>query len=98
MTNRPMVSVLIPAYNVGRYIGECLKSVFNQSYDNIEVIVVNDGSTDDIENIISKDSFYDRIKYIKQSNKGVSAARNRALKEATGEYVVFVDADDIVDS
>ena len=89
------VSILIPVYNVERYLDECLKSVINQTYKNIEVIIVNDGSTDNSLSIIRKFTEIDiRIKVINQNNKGLSNARNVALKEATGEYVFYLDSDD----
>lgn len=98
MIREPLVSIAIPAYNVSRYIDECLQSVFRQSYSNVEVIIVNDGSTDDTEEAIRASGFFDNIRYIKQNNAGVSEARNRALESATGEYILFIDADDIVDT
>jgi len=86
------VSVIIPAYNYATYICEAVDSVLKQSYANIEVIVVDDGSTDDTA---SKLMAYDgRIRYIYQDNQGASAARNRGLQEATGKYISFLDADD----
>ncbi|WP_432204677.1 glycosyltransferase family 2 protein [Cetobacterium somerae] len=92
------VSVIVPAYNVEKYIGKCLDSLINQTLKEIEIIVVNDGSTDSTEDIIEiysrKDS---RIKYINQENMGSSQARNRGLKEASGKYVGYVDSDDYVE-
>jgi len=90
----PEISVIIPAYNNEKYIAETLKSLQAQSFKDFEVIIVNDGSTDNTQKII--DSFDDdRIKSVVQENAGVSAARNRGIKEATGEYVCFLDADDL---
>ena len=92
-----MVSVIIPVYNVEKYIDECLKSVVSQTYKNIEVIIINDGSTDKSEEIIrSYLDKYENITYIYQQNKGVSEARNLGLKNATGDYVLFVDSDDYI--
>ncbi len=89
------VSIIIPAYNVERYISDCLDSVINQTYPNIEIILVNDGSRDGTalicEEYAKKDS---RIIYINQQNQGVSTARNNALELVTGEYVLFLDSDD----
>ncbi len=92
--NKPIVSVVMPAYKVAPYIGEALTSVFAQSFLDFEVIVVNDGSPDtqELESIVKR--FGDRIVYIKQENLGVSAARNQALRAARGEFVAFLDADD----
>jgi len=86
------ISIVIPAYNAERYLAETLRSVFDQDHDDLEIIVVNDGSTDNTENIIHQ--FGDRIQYIYQENSGVSAARNRGMAAATGEYLLFLDADD----
>lgn len=91
------VSVIIPVYNAERYVGACIESVISQTYENIEIIVINDGSTDTsdalIRNMAKKDN---RIKYITQENHGVSYTRNRGIEMANGTYVVFVDADDLV--
>ncbi|MET3644495.1 MULTISPECIES: glycosyltransferase family 2 protein [Streptococcus] len=92
------VSIIIPVYNVAQYIEECLKSIQEQSHFNIEIILVNDGSTDKseqiIESIICSDT---RFVYLKQKNKGVSAARNAGISVATGDYVLFVDGDDVLE-
>lgn len=83
----------MPVYNGAKFIAEAINSVINQSYDNWELIIINDGSTDDTEEIVKK--FIDnRIKYFFQKNKGVSSARNRGLQEMQGEYFCFLDADD----
>lgn len=93
-----MISVIIPIYNAEAYISECLQSVGNQSYKDFEVICVNDGSPDNSADIcqrfVDKDK---RFRLINQENGGVSSARNRALKEAKGEYVCFVDSDDVIE-
>jgi glycosyltransferase involved in cell wall biosynthesis len=86
------VSVIIPSYNCGPYLSNAISSVLQQTYKNFEIIVVDDGSTDNTGNII--EPFVDRIKFIKQVNLGVSAARNTGLKEATGDLIAFLDADD----
>ena len=94
---RPLVSVVIPVYNCAEYIGECIDSVAEQTYDNIEIIIVNDGSKDESEKIIKdKKKRYYNILYYKQRNKGVSAARNLGINKARGEYITFVDGDDLV--
>jgi glycosyltransferase involved in cell wall biosynthesis len=91
----PNVSVIIPAYNVAPYIGETLDSVFAQTFANYEVIVINDGSpdTEDLERALAR--FIDRIRYVEQKNRGASAARNTGLRAAQGEFVAFLDADDL---
>jgi len=86
------VSVIIPTYNRRGFIGNAIQSVLNQTYPSIELIVVDDGSTDGSE--IALEPFLDKIKYIKQDNSGVSRARNRGLEEATGEIIAFLDSDD----
>lgn len=92
------VSIIIPAYNVENYIKQCVLSIINQTYENIEIICVDDGSTDktasQIESLISQDS---RISFFKKKNSGVSDTRNFGLEKSTGNYVVFVDADDYLD-
>lgn len=93
--NEPKVSVIIPTYNTARFLEKCLSSIASQSYRNIEIIIVNDGSTDNTDEIISHFiSKEERAIYITQKNQGVSAARNIALKRATGEYIIFCDSDD----
>jgi glycosyltransferase involved in cell wall biosynthesis len=91
----PKLSVIIPAYNVAPYIGETLDSVFAQTFADYEVIVVNDGSpdTEDLERALAR--FIGRLRYIKQENQGASVARNTGLSAAQGEFVAFLDADDL---
>ncbi|WP_414828110.1 glycosyltransferase family 2 protein [Alteromonas sp. H39] len=90
----PTVSVIIPVFNAGKFIRSTLESVFSQTYTDFEVVIVNDGSTDDSESVIR--SFNDnRIVYIAQENGGVSAARNNGIFHAQGKYVAFLDADDL---
>lgn len=94
---RPLVSVIIPVYNVERYLKECIDSVIKQTYNNIEIICVNDGSTDNCLNILRRYAEQDdRIKVVSTDNKGLPAARNIGLKIAHGEYIMFVDSDDVV--
>lgn len=89
------VSIIVPAYNVENYIEDCLDSLVNQTLQDIEIIVINDGSTDNtLENILKYSTKDKRIKVLFQKNAGPSAARNKGLEAATGEYVAFVDADD----
>lgn len=92
-----LVSVIIPAYNVGRYIEGCVRSVMDQTYSNIEILVVDDGSPDDVPEIIDRLAMQDkRVVPIHQQNAGVSTARNVGIKASKGEYLVFVDGDDYI--
>ena len=90
-----LLSIIIPVYNVELYLDECLKSVFEQVTDDIEVIVINDGSTDSSSKII--ENYQDKylFKYINQQNKGISITRNVGINEASGQYISFLDSDDI---
>ena len=89
------ISVIIPVYNVEKYLAQRLESIAGQSYENLEIIIVNDGSTDRSEEICGKFEAMDsRIKLINQSNSGVSVARNTGIENATGDYITFVDSDD----
>lgn len=93
------LSVIIPVYNCEKYIEDCVLSVVNQTYKNIEIILINDGSNDSSPQICKKfANSYDNIKYISQENMGVSVARNRGKKVATGDLITFVDSDDTIDS
>ena len=97
MREIPLVSIIIPAYNVENTIENCIKSIRIQTYDKIEIIVVDDGSSDCTYNVVNMLAENDkRVKIFRQSNKGVSAARNRGIQEATGEFIIFVDADDSI--
>lgn len=90
-----LISIIIPVYNAGKYINRCIKSIVNQSYQELEIIVVNDGSTDNSFSICETLAMQDnRIKVISQENGGVSKARNTGLSFAKGEYVMFLDSDD----
>lgn len=92
------ISIIVPVYNVEKYVEKCIQSLINQSYKNIEIILVDDGSNDRSNKILDEYAKVDsRILTIHQKNKGVSATRNAGLKVATGEYVGFVDPDDYVD-
>lgn len=95
MHKQPLVSICIPAYNAAHFIYDCINSLINQSYQNLEIIIVNDGSNDDTLSILK--SFTDhRITIINQSNKGHCAAANTAFKASKGLYIKFFDADDIL--
>lgn len=91
------VSILIPVYNVEKYLSKCLESILIQTYKNIEIIIINDGTTDsslDIAELYA--SNYDFIHVYSYENAGISTTRNRALEKATGDYYLFVDSDDYV--
>lgn len=93
--NNPIISFIVPSYNFAAHVGECVNSILKQDIDNIEVIVVNDGSTDNTKEILERlASQDDRIVPINKKNEGVSVARNTGLLAARGKYVSFVDADD----
>lgn len=93
-----LISIVVPVYNTSNYLSNCLDSLINQTYENLEIICVNDGSTDNSLDILKQYSNKDsRIKIINQSNQGVSQSRNNALKNIKGEYVLFVDSDDFID-
>lgn len=93
----PKVSFIVPAYNVEQYIEECIKSIQQQTYNNIEIIVVDDGSTDKTPQLLDDFAVNDnRLKIIHKSNAGVSEARNSGLGCANGDYVAFVDGDDYI--
>lgn len=95
----PLVSVIVPVYNLENYIGKCLSSLKEQSYSDVEIIVINDGSTDGSLQILNNYAASDpRIVIIDQENAGVSAARNAGISAASGEYLLFVDGDDYVGS
>jgi len=88
------ISVIVPVYNTAKYLRQCLESLVNQTFSDIEIICVNDGSTDNSAKILEE---YPQIKVITQENKGLSEARNTGIKIAKGEYIGFVDSDDWVD-
>lgn len=94
MTEQPLVSVIIPAYNAAEFMGETLDSVFAQTFTRFEVIVINDGSpdTEQLEGVVER--YPSNLRYIKQENQGAAAARNAGLRAARGEFVAFLDADD----
>jgi glycosyltransferase involved in cell wall biosynthesis len=90
-TAEPRVSVIIPCYNQAHFLGDAVESVLNQSYPHFEIIVVDDGSTDNTSEVAAR---YNQVRCIRQQNQGLSAARNTGLRESTCEYLVFLDSDD----
>ncbi|NLW36580.1 glycosyltransferase family 2 protein [Syntrophorhabdus aromaticivorans] len=92
MVANPLVSIIIPTYNYGLYLSRALESCLDQSYPSIEVIVVDDGSTDDTKHVVER--YGSKVTYLYQENKGVSTARNTGLDRASGEFVTFLDSDD----
>jgi glycosyltransferase involved in cell wall biosynthesis len=92
------ISIIIPVYNMEKYLKQCLDSVFCQIDENIEVIIVNDGSTDDSRKVIEKYlNLYKNVVYIEQENQGVSISRNKGIERAKGEYIMFLDSDDYLE-
>lgn len=92
---KPLVSIIMPAYNMGDFIGPCINSVLNQNYTNYEIIIINDGSSDNTETICSEFAKQNsNILLITQENQGVSVARNNGIATSHGDYVLFLDADD----
>ena len=93
----PFFSVILPSYNVEKYLDRCVKSFLTQSFTDYEIIIVDDGSVDDSGRLSDEWEKRDhRIKVIHQENKGLSAARNVAMRICTGEYLIFVDGDDVI--
>ena len=99
MNKAPEISIIIPVYNTEKYLTKCLDTVCKQSLSNIEIICIDDGSTDNSSNIIKEYQSKDqRIKLINQKNCGIAIARKNALKYATGKYIGFVDSDDYIEN
>ena len=98
MNKNPLISVIVPVYNRQAYLDKCIKSILNQTYKNLELILVDDGSSDDSPAICDRYAMQDsRVKVIHKENGGVSSSRNIGVHIATGEYIGFVDSDDWVD-
>ncbi len=91
---RPKVSVIIPTFNCAKYLPEAIESVLAQTYTDCEVIVMDDGSTDNTNQVVA--TYRDRVRYFYQENRGVGSARNTGIRYAQGDYVVFLDADDVL--
>ena len=93
------ISVIIPVYNTELYLRRCLESVINQTYTNLQIIIIDDGSTDNSLKICTEYAQNDnRLIVYSQNNSGVSAARNKGLDMATGDYIAFVDSDDFIEN
>lgn len=90
-------SIIVPVYNVEKYIKKCLDSILNQTYTNFEVIIINDGTKDGSQEIINEYTFDERFQSYEKENGGLSSARNYGLKYVTGDYILFVDSDDYID-
>ena len=90
------ISIIVPIYNISKYISKCIESILNQTYENFELILVNDGSTDDSLNVIEKYAYDSRIKIFSKVNGGLSDTRNYGIKKSTGDYIMFVDGDDFL--
>lgn len=91
------VSVVVPVFNAHQYLSRCITSLLNQTYSNFELILINDGSTDESEEILKQFAIRDsRVKYYTQVNSGPSVARNKGIEQASGEFICFIDADDVV--
>jgi len=98
MTNNDLISVIVPCFNAGSYLEQCLVSIRKQTHSNIEILVVNDGSTDDSEIIsLQQQALDSRIRYLYSENQGVSNARNIGIEAAKGSFLSFIDADDVVE-
>lgn len=94
----PLISIVMPVYNSEKTISRAIQSVLNQTYNNIELLIINDGSTDKSEIIINGYLYDNRIKYVFQKNSGPSKARNKGIETALGKYIIFVDSDDYIKS
>lgn len=93
-----LITIVVPIYNMEKYLNRCLDSILNQTYQNLEILLINDGSSDDSEKICLEYTKLDkRIKYLKKENGGLSSARNLGIKNATGKFIGFVDSDDVID-
>ena len=92
--HEPLITVVIPTYNRAQFISETIESVLDQTYPNIEIIVIDDGSTDNTEEVVAR--YVPRVKYVKQKNAERGASRNHGLRLADGEFIVFLDSDDLL--
>jgi glycosyltransferase involved in cell wall biosynthesis len=90
----PRISIILPTYNYGNFLGGALRSVLAQTYPDLELLVIDDGSTDDTAHVVAPFLADGRVRYLRQPNRGPGAARNRGIDQAHGEFIAFVDADD----
>ena len=98
MTNTSLITIIVPVYNAKKYLHDCIESILSQTYHNLEIILIDDGSTDGSEKFVDDYAKSDkRIKVVHQKNMGLSSARNTGLKHATGKYITFVDSDDRIE-
>ena len=94
---QPLLSIIVPIYNVEQYLDRCIQSILNQTYQNLEIILVDDGSTDNSGEICDAFMMQDeRVRVFHQENQGAAQAKNVGLREARGQYITIVDSDDIV--
>ena len=95
----PKISIIIPVYNSEKYLDRCFKSILENDYDNLEIITINDGSSDNSQKVIDGyvKKYPNVFKSIVQKNQGIGATRNRGIKESTGKYIMFIDNDDYID-
>lgn len=98
MNENSLISVIVPAYNVEKWLSRCLDSILNQTYKNIEIVVIDDGSKDNTKSLIDEYSHkYKNIISVYQENQGVSYARVNGIKKANGEWIGFIDSDDEIE-
>ena len=97
---KPEVTIVIPVYNSEKYIGRCIDSILNQTFQDFELLIINDGSKDNSQEVVEeyKSRYPNKITLINQENKGVSKTRNEAIKIANGKYIMFIDNDDYIDN
>ena len=99
MISQPLVSIIVPCYNVEKYVEECINSIILQDYKNWEGILINDGSSDNTLELINKfKEKDDRIRVFSQENLGLSATRNKGIEHSNGVFIFFLDSDDVLDS
>ncbi len=98
MIDNPKISVIIPVYNTSQYLKQCIESVLNQTYENLEIIIIDDGSKDNSATICKNYQELDnRVVFFSQENCGISKTRNKAIEKVTGDYILFIDSDDWID-
>ena len=99
METTPLISIVVPVYNVEKYLKKCILSLCNQTYENIEILLIDDGSTDNSAIICDEaEKNDDRIKVLHKTNQGLSSARNEGIKLASGNFIAFVDSDDYIEN